>query len=360
MKKMFLIICLLFSLVFVGCNQSETPNQVASTETEVAQDITENETANNEEVVEEEMPETKMHTFMLGEEERTIEVPYEPKNIVVIGYDLIDIVDGLGYKDRIVGVPDPSNPMFPDFLEGYDNITSVGSLFGDDLEAVAGLKPDLILAGARAFGAYEDLSEIAPTVYFTIPGMNSTSFTEKLKANIKEVAYLLNAESNNEVIETLEKGIVTLNDQLAAVEDKSAMFLIVSGKSVNIYTDNPESRFGFVFNEFGFSSVAGVEEIAVEDKKVNNGEASRHGNSISFEFIAAKDPNYIIVIDRSATVGQEDVLASDTLSNPLVLGTKAGKNDQIIYLNGTSWYLATGGIKATTMMIEELQQAIGQ
>ncbi len=71
------------------------------------------------------------------------------KKIVVIGYDLIDIVDALGHKDKIIGAPNPQDPMFPSFLEGYETVQSVGSLFGDDLESVASLQPDLILAGAR-------------------------------------------------------------------------------------------------------------------------------------------------------------------------------------------------------------------
>lgn len=371
MNRLILILCLILAMTFVACgNEAANPEPAANVEEAASTEETTTEETNAEETTTEEtteaeteevMPESKSHTFMLGEEEKTIEVPYEPKTIVVIGYDLIDIVDALGHKDKIIGVPDPTNPMFPSFLEGYENITSVGSLFGDDLEAIAGLKPDLILAGARAFGAFEDLSEIAPTVYFTIPGMSAHTFEEKLHSNIHEVAYLLNDEAGAEqAVAELKAKVEALNTTIGALEDPSAMFLIVSGKSVNVYSDNPESRYGFVYNEFGLTSVAGVEEIADEDKKVNNGEASRHGNSVSFEFIAAKDPNHILVIDRSATVGQEDVLASDTLNNPLVQGTKAGENDNIIYLNGTAWYLATGGIEATSMMLDSLIEALGK
>ncbi|GKT18038.1 hypothetical protein ADUPG1_004236, partial [Aduncisulcus paluster] len=88
-----------------------------------AQPSSEKETAPVEDV-QAETPESKTFEFMLGDEKREITVPYEPQKIVVIGYDLIDIIDALGHKDKIVGVPNPADPMFPEFLEGYETVAS--------------------------------------------------------------------------------------------------------------------------------------------------------------------------------------------------------------------------------------------
>jgi len=349
------------SFVLVACS---APAEVAEAQ-EMTSEASETETKVTEENTKEEnetqKPENKTFKFMMAGEEKEITVPYEPQKIVVIGYDLIDIVDALGHQDKIVGVPDPKNPMFPSFLEGYENVTSVGSLFGDDLEAVAGLQPDLILAGARTAAAYDALSEIAPTAYFTIPGMGGSGFEDKLVSNINDVAYLLDSEEESEVvIETLTEKIHAVQSVIEDVDAPNAMFLTAIGKSISVFTDNPESRYAFVYKELGFDAVAGVEEVAEEDKRVNNGESSRHGNSVSFEFISSKNPNYILVLDLGTTTGRSDIPVSDTLNNPLVGSTQAGKNDQIIYLDGTSWYLATGGIEASTIMMDELIEAFGK
>lgn len=359
MKKSIFILLTIMALVFVGCSDNtNTSEKVQPSQEENNSQASEVAKVEEKEEVEE-LPETKPFTFMLGEEERTIEIPYEAKKLVVIGYDLIDIIDSLGHKDKIVGVPDPSNPMFPEFLEGYEMITSVGSLGGDDLEAIAGLQPDLILAGARAMAAYDDLAEIAPTIYFTIPGMNGSNYEEKMSKNIEEVAYILNEEAGGfEAIGLLQEQIASLEKKVQSLDDIHSLFLILTGKTVNVYTDNLESRYGFVYNEFGFEASANVEEISEEDLKVNDGEASRHGNSISFEFISAKNPDYIIVLDRGAATAQEGEPASDTLNNPLIHGTNAYKNDNIIYLDGAAWYLATGGIEATHIMLKNLSESL--
>jgi len=335
MKKLILLMSLLLVFSLAACNANATNDKTDQA--------------------------TKEHTFSIHGQSYTVQVPNQPERIVVIGYDVIDIVDSLGHKDKIVGVPDPKNPMFPSFLEGYENITSVGSLGGDDLEAIAGLQPDLIIIGSRATGAYEDLSEIAPTVALTIPGMFGTSFTQGVYDNIEEVAFLLNDQAaGKKAVADLKDHIEAMGDKVGALEDPSAMVLILTGKAMNVYTDHEQSRYGFVYNEFGFKSAASTEEVAVEDKKVNNGEASRHGNSISFEFIAAKNPNYLLVIDRGVITGQSTDSASDTLDNDLINNTNAGKNDHIIYVDGTSWYLSTGGIESTKMMLKNLEEGLNK
>jgi len=311
------------------------------------------ETENNDVVV------YKDYTYTIAGSNKSISVPVEPERIVVIGYDLVDIIENLGQEDKIVGLPDPSGPIFPSFLNDYSDVASIGSLTGDDFEAIAKLNPDLILAGQRASSSLDELNKIAPTAYFSIPGLSDLPFEEQLVTNINDVAYLLNVEDEAPaLIDSLTSKIDVLRTKLVEVEDPTTLFLILTGKTINMYSDNPSSRYDFVFSNFGFKSIANNEEINEEDIKVNGGEASSHGNSVSFEFISAKNPNYLLVIDRGSTIGQSDELASDTLDNSLINSTKASINDNIIYLDGAAWYLATGGITATEIMIEDLMQAI--
>jgi len=369
MKKINIVaLSILMIFILAGCSKSaETENIEESTtlnaekeQLNEEENLKEDESSNEKSSETEELSTTKTFTYSIGEEEYVVDIPSEPQNIVVIGYDVIDIVDGLGHKDKIIGIPDPSDPMFPHFLEGYEDVASIGGLWGDDFEAIAGLQPDLIIASQRAFSSIEELNKIAPTVGFYIPGMSDISFEEQLYKNIEDIAYILNDEdAGKESVNNIKESIATLKDKVGELEDPKALFLIVTGKTINMFTDNPGSRFGFVFNEFGFEAIVTEEEINEEYEKSNSGdEASKHGNSISFEFMSSKNPNYLIVLDKGVVTQQSDVAATDTLDNPLIASTNAALNDNIIYLDGTAWYLATGGIKSSEIMINDLMEAI--
>jgi iron complex transport system substrate-binding protein len=339
MKRALVAISLVFVLLFVaGCAQetAEQPTTESSVSTEGITEATTEATTESERTL----------TFDLYGEEREVIVPSNPKRVVVIGYDALDIVDTLGLSALVVGTVDPNSPSFPTFLDGYENTPSIGSLFGDDLEAVAALQPDLIIGGSRTLKVYDDLNSIAPTVWFSIPGMGSP-YEEKLYSNIRFVADLFNMQEQAEdEISKLKLEFTKMKETIGNLENPTALFLQITGKNIGAYSDDADSRYGFVFHEFGFTTPASLDEI--------KNDSAAHGDSVSYEFINAKNPNYLIVIDRGAATGETGSEASDTLDNPLVAATDAVKNDHVIYLDGTSWYLSTGGIQSTYLMIENL------
>ncbi|MEF1291336.1 ABC transporter substrate-binding protein, partial [Vibrio sp. M260118] len=85
----------------------------------------------------------------------------EPKRVVVLGMDTLDVLDNLNIEP--VGVV--KSPM-PSYLNKYqdDKYTAAGSLFEPDFETIFTLKPDLIIASNRSSESYDELSKIAPTV----------------------------------------------------------------------------------------------------------------------------------------------------------------------------------------------------
>lgn len=79
---------------------------------------------------------------------------------------------------------------------------------------------------------------------------------------------------------------------------------------------------------------------------------------MSFEFIAETNPEWLIVVDRAAAIGEASS-AQATLDNPLVKGTIAGTKGQIIYLNPTPLYVAGGGYTSVMGTLDELLAAFG-
>ncbi|MNE89645.1 putative ABC transporter solute-binding protein YclQ precursor [compost metagenome] len=89
-------------------------------------------------------------------------------------------------------------------------------------------------------------------------------------------------------------------------------------------------------------------------------EASTHGQSISFEYVAEKNPDYLFVVDRDAVVteGEQAEPASKLVENDLVKKTNAYKDGKIIYLDPSYWYLAGGGLLSLPEMLNEVQEGI--
>jgi len=66
----------------------------------------------------------------------------------------------------------------------------------------------------------------------------------------------------------------------------------------------------------------------------SNLDAAAHGQSISFEFIAQKNADYLFVIDRASATGSGDKAEAKALvENELIKKSKAFQNNHSVYLN---------------------------
>ncbi|WP_084734233.1 ABC transporter substrate-binding protein [Rhodococcus sp. RD6.2] len=93
-------------------------------------------------------------------------LPSVPERVVVIDSPHLDALVALGITP--VGATESgAGEGFPSYLAGgLDGTTSVGTTAEPDIEAIAGLAPDLIIGSkVRHEKIYDQLSAIAPTVY---------------------------------------------------------------------------------------------------------------------------------------------------------------------------------------------------
>lgn len=104
------------------------------------------------------------------------------------------------------------------------------------------------------------------------------------------------------------------------------------------------SRYGMLYNEFGFKPA---------DENI---ESATHGQKVSFEYIVEVNPDYLFVMDRADVTGGES--SSGILDNQLIQATDAYKNDNISYLDAHIWYVSSGGITGTMRMVEQVTEAI--
>lgn len=264
------------------------------------------------------------------------EVIENPKKVVVFDYGIVDVLDNSGIN--IIGLPKES---LPKFLEKYsDNkYVNVGSLKEPNLEKLYEIKPDLIIISGRQEPFYEQLSKIAPTVALKT---NSDDYMKSFKVNLDTLG---NIFSKKEIFKTeFDKIENSLNEIKEKVQDQNLNALVILSNNGKLSAYGLKSRFGIIYDYFGFKP---VEDIAV----------STHGSKINFEYILEKNPDYIFIVDRSAVVGG-DVSANKAFDNNIIKATKASQNGNIIFLDSEVWYTATGGLKSTNKMVEEIQSSI--
>ncbi|MEV6767894.1 ABC transporter substrate-binding protein [Nocardia sp. NPDC051030] len=103
----------------------------------------------------------------------SVEVPSDPKRIVVISTPALDAVCTLGLWERVVGAATISGVTGPTgepeiqpsyFGTGIALLPAVGTVGSLDVAKIAELKPDVILGAASDQASYDALKGIAPTV----------------------------------------------------------------------------------------------------------------------------------------------------------------------------------------------------
>lgn len=267
------------------------------------------------------------------------EVPVSPEDVITFDLGVLDSLEAIG--EDVQGLP--RSGSLPERFARYDSeeYVNAGAMKEPDLEAVAEAAPDLIVISGRTAEFYDELSEIAPTVDLSIDETDPlVSFTEQSET----LGTIFGKEAE------VEDKLAAIDEQIAATEEQAAgagtaMFLLTNAGEINSY--GPSSRFGnVVFDLLGLESATDVQA------------EGRHGEAVSFEAIAAADPDRIYVLDRDTAIGQSGEAAQQVLDNELVAGTTAAQQDRITYLDSASWYIVGFGLNNFPSMITEVQESL--
>ena len=276
-------------------------------------------------------------TITIEHELGIAEIPKHPERIVAFDYGVIDTLRTLGID--IIGLPKSNVPQH--LSEFNDPVyEDVGTLFEPNFEKIFEINPDVILISGRQSEVYEELQEIAPTVFVNVDQQN---FIESVKQNLRLIGSVFEME---EVVEKHLNEIQQLTDALHSLgSSMSEEVLILMANDGNLSVYGEGSRFGVIHSDFGLKAA---------DKGI---EVANHGQSVSFEYLAKINPDYLLVIDRAAITGGS-VHAKQTLDNEMIRGMRAYENHRILYLNSELWYVVTGGIESVKEMITELYEGL--
>ncbi|MFD7381674.1 MULTISPECIES: ABC transporter substrate-binding protein [Streptomyces] len=258
------------------------------------------------------------------------EIKAAPKRVVVLDVGEFDNVVSLGLKP--VGyAPSEGDAAIPSYLEkGAGEPKSVGTINSLNLEAIAGLRPDLILGSQlRAADKYDELSKIAPTVFSIRPG-----FTWKEN-------YLLNAQALDRTKQA--------ESALAAYEDKAKKL------GDDIGADKPTvSMVRYMPDRLRLYAKASFIGTILEDvglPRPKNQQINDLAAEISPERIDEADADWIF----TGVYGDPKATQRDTArSNPLWKNLKAVKEGRAKDVSDETWYLGLG-VTSAGLVLDDLR-----
>lgn len=261
-----------------------------------------------------------------------------PERVVVLDIGALETMDALGVKP--IGIPKKFVPAYLKDLLDDPNIADVGSVIEPDFEAIAALKPQLILLSTRQERFYEELQEIAPAVFI---GTDNKNYLPSFEKNVQLIGRIFEKQDvAQEQLNALETKIKQAQAKYSHDPNK-ALFLIFNNGKFSAFGQG--SRFGFIHDVLGIKPVLDLQDESV------------HGQRVSNELIAESNPDYLFIVDRNAAVLGK-VSSKEEVENKLIKQTNAYKQGKTFYLDPNVWFISGGGLTSVNMMVDDIVNLI--
>ncbi|MDN4495418.1 ABC transporter substrate-binding protein [Ureibacillus aquaedulcis] len=271
------------------------------------------------------------------------DLPATPEKIVILTNEGTEALLALGIKPVGAVSSWSGEPWYDHIADQMEGVEVVGQETAIDLEAIAKLKPDLIIGNkVRQEADYENLSKIAPTVF-------AETLTGQWKDNFSLYAKAVNeAEKGEEVLANYDAKVQETKTALGDVTNQSVSVVrFLTGTSRIYYTD---SFSGVILKELGFERVENQAELFTEDNQM--------AVEVGKELIPQMDGDllfhftYLPTGDDSASTTEAEWTA-----DPLWQNLSAVKNGKAYSVSDAVWNTA-GGVLAAQKMLEEIQELL--
>lgn len=238
----------------------------------------------------------------------------------------------------MVGVPKSS---LPGYLEHYaaDTYTDIGGLRSPDMEALSDSEPTLILYTGRQGDWEDELGDIAPLLNTSLQG---DDYLAVFDANVRELASRLDAASEaEEALEILHAAIETQREALS----NAPSTLVVTHNGGNLMLNQHPV----------VHDVLDVAALEMPDSVTSETRGTRTFTPLSADAIAEINPDIVLVIDRSAAIGDEP---ADAYALTQTLSDAGAEKAQVVMLTPALWYLSGGGLHSLALQVEEVAAAL--
>ena len=254
------------------------------------------------------------------------QVPENPGRVVVLDTAELDSAMTLGVTP-VGAIEAVEGEGYPDYLEGTEGIETVGTIEEPNLEKIATLEPDLILSSSlRHEQIYEELSEIAPTVFTESTG---SPWRENFELHAEALGKQDEAE---QVVADYESRLEEFENTVEEPRPEVSVVRFVPGDT-RIY--QKDSFIGTVLEDAGLPRPEPQDE---DEFALLN---------VSEEAIPDMDGDVVF----TTVYGNADETArQDITSSPLWRELDAVQNDRVYEVSDDTWMLGIGYTAANEVL----------
>lgn len=270
---------------------------------------------------------------VIQDEQGQFEIATTPQRIVVLEFSFVDALAAVGVSPVGVADDNDASRVIPAVRELIQPWKSVGMRSQPSLEAIAVLKPDLIIADAeRHRTVYEDLQRIAPTLLLKSRG---ETYQENLKSALK-IGIAVDRQSEMELrIQQHQQAMADFKSHFSLKE--TIQFAVVSDKGMWLHS--PASYAGGVLTALGIASplVASTEKAYLPT---------------SFELLLKTNPDWLLLGAYS-----HPNIVDDWQKNSLFNALTSEKKKQLVEVSPELWSL-NRGMLAAEQIARNLEQIL--
>lgn len=263
------------------------------------------------------------------------ELKGSPKKVVILTNEGNEALVTLGVKPAGTVKAFTGNPWYEHMKADLEGVTIVGDELQPNVEAIAALKPDLIIGNKlRHEKIYEQLKAIAPTVF-------AETLRGEWKTNFKLYAEAVNKKAEGDkVVAAFDQRIEDFKKKAGdKLKQKVSVARFMPGKT-RIY--NTETFTGVIFKQIG---------IARPDTVLNA--KNTFADEITKERLPELDSDILFYFTYDTGDGKGNKTEEEWINDPLWKSLNVVKNGKTFKVNDVIWNTA-GGVKAANLLLDEL------
>jgi iron complex transport system substrate-binding protein len=265
-------------------------------------------------------------------------IPKTPERIVILTNEGTEALLALGIKPVGAVKSWTGDPWYDHIKAEMEGVKNVGTESQPNIEEIAALKPDLIIGNKmRIEKVYDQLSQIAPTVY-------STELRGEWKNNFKLYAEAVNKKAEGEkVLADFDKRVEDLKSKAGDKLKQTVSLVRFLASTARIYYNDTFA--GIIFKQIG---------IARPEKQ----DLDKFADDVTKERIPDMDADYLFYFTYETGDGKATKLEEEWLNDPLWKNLNAVKNNRVMKVDDAIWNTA-GGVKAANLLLDELYKFYG-
>ncbi|WP_134704909.1 ABC transporter substrate-binding protein [Ammoniphilus sp. YIM 78166] len=265
----------------------------------------------------------------------TTEIKGTPERVVILTNEGTEALLALGVKPVGAVQSWTGSPWYDHIKSEMDGVQDVGKESQVNLEAIAALKPDLIIGNKmRQEKVYQQLSAIAPTVF-------SETLRGEWKTNFELYAKTLGKEAEG------QKVIADFDNRIAAFKEKHADKLDVKVSVVRFMAGKTRIYYNDTFSGIIFKQI-GLARPESQNKE-------EFADEITRERIPEMEGDIMFYFTYETGDGGATKTEEEWTNDPLYQNLNVVKNNKAFKVNDVTWNTA-GGVKAANLLLDDLDQ----